>query len=140
VVSLAAVTQPRASPRVSHRIWPNASLAACPSYEASARQEHTREAGSSGLSVRSVLAIILAAFALGGAVFLATVHLKTHGHYHCVSTSGTPGSCDPAYSYWVVGRFVWQIPAAIAIAAVGLGGAAALAKRTGVSFRRRGST
>jgi hypothetical protein len=80
--------------------------------------------------VRSALAIILAAVTLGGAVFLATAHLKVHGHYHCVATSGSPGYCDPAYSYWVAGRFVWQIPAAIVIAVVGLGGSAASAKRT----------
>ena len=80
--------------------------------------------------MRSVLAILLAAFALGAAVFLATAHLKVHGHYHCASIPNVPGSCDPASSYWVVGRYWWQIPAAILIAAVGLGGAAALAKRT----------
>jgi hypothetical protein len=80
--------------------------------------------------VRYVLAIILAAIALGGAVFLASAHLKTHGHYHCVTTTGTPGSCDHAYSYWVVGRFWWQIPAAIVIAAVGLGGVVALTRRS----------
>ena len=88
--------------------------------------------------MRTVLAIILAAVALGGAVFLATAHLKMHGHYHCVATSGSPGSCDPAYSYWVVGRFWWQIPAAIVLAVVGLGGAAALVKP--INLRRRGST
>jgi hypothetical protein len=63
-------------------------------------------------------------------VFLAVAHLKMHGHYHCVTTSGSLGSCNPAYSYWVVGRYVWQIPAAILIAVVGLGSAAALARRT----------
>ena len=92
--------------------------------------QRAREARSCG-NVRNALAIILAGVALGGAVFLGTVHLKTHGHYHCVSNpSFDPGYCVASSSYWVAGRAVWQLPAAIVIAVVGLGGAAALARRT----------
>ncbi len=83
-----------------------------------------------GRNVRYALAIILAGVTVAGAVFLATVHLKMHGHYHCVPFSGLPGYCDPSRSFWVVGRFVWQIPVAIVIGAVGLGGAVAVARRT----------
>jgi len=78
-----------------------------------------------------VLAILLAGVTLAGAVFLGTAHLKMHGHYHCAPSPGLFG-CDPRDSYWVVGRFMWQIPVAIVIGAVGLGGALAV---TGRSFR-----
>ena len=77
-----------------------------------------------------MLAIILVGLTLSGAVFLGAAHLKTHGHYHCAPIPGSPGRCDAASSYWEVGRFVWQIPVAIVIGALGLVGAVAVARRT----------
>jgi hypothetical protein len=78
--------------------------------------------------MRSVLATVLAGVTLAGAVFLGTSHLKMQGHYHCAPSQVT-GSCDPFNSYWVVGRFVWQIPVAIVIGAVGLAAAVVVARR-----------
>jgi hypothetical protein len=67
--------------------------------------------------------------ALAGAVFLGLAHLKMHGHYHCVPFPRHRGLCVPASSYWVVGRAVWQIPAAIVGGLVGFGVAFVLLRR-----------
>ena len=78
--------------------------------------------------MKKALVIVVAGVALAGTVFLAAAHLKYHGQYHCYP-GATEGSCDLRYSYWTVGRAWWQIPAAIAVAVVGLGAAVALGKR-----------
>jgi hypothetical protein len=82
-----------------------------------------------GRPLKRALAILLAGITLAGAVFLGSAHLKMHGHFHCTTIPGNPGQCYAPSSYWVVGRYEWQIPVAIVVAAVGLGGAVALAKR-----------
>lgn len=79
------------------------------------------------VNLRRILAILLAGIALGGAVFLASVHLKMHGHYHCAQEPGHPQLCLLARSYWVVGRYGWQIPVAVVVGVVGLLGAIAVA-------------
>ncbi len=81
------------------------------------------------LVVRRALAIVVAGIALGGATFLAIAHLTLHGHYHCDAQGALPGyQCNLDRSYWVADRAAWQIPVAIAIAAVGLGVAILLAR------------
>lgn len=78
-------------------------------------------------AVRKALAVVVGGVALIGAAFLGVAHLKLHGHYHCNPGSGpTVGSCALQYSYWTVGRAWWQIPAAILLAAAGIGAAVAL--------------
>jgi hypothetical protein len=79
---------------------------------------------------RPVVALVFAGVTLAAAVFLGTAHLKMHGHYHCSASLDQPGSCDPFNSYWVVGRFAWQIPLAVALGAVGLAAAVPLLRRT----------
>lgn len=86
------------------------------------------EAPSSLEALRQAVAFLLGALALAGAVFLGVAHLKTHGHYYCFPDA-TPGLCNPAYSYWTVGREWWQIPAAIGVGLIGCGAALALARR-----------
>jgi hypothetical protein len=79
---------------------------------------------------RPVLTLVLSAITLAAAVFLGTAHLKMHGHYRCAPSVDQPGTCDPFNSYWVVGRFAWQIPLAVVVGAVGLAAAVAVMKRT----------
>lgn len=79
---------------------------------------------------RPVVTLVLAGITLAAAVFLGAAHLKMHGHYHCAPSLDHPGSCDPFNSYWVVGRFAWQIPLAGVVGAVGLAAAIAVMKRT----------
>jgi hypothetical protein len=86
------------------------------------------EAGSSLGALKQTLAFVVGAVALAGAAFLGVAHLKAHGYYHCYP-GATPGSCYLPYSYWSVGRAWWQIPAAIAVAVVGVGTAVVLMKR-----------
>jgi hypothetical protein len=83
-----------------------------------------------GLRRRRVLAILVGAVTLAVATFLGTAHLKLHGHFHCTPYPLHPSLCIPASSYWVVGRYAWQIPVAIVVGAIGLASAVALARRT----------
>jgi len=78
--------------------------------------------------LKQALAIVVSGVVLAGAAFLGIAHLEYHGHYHCYP-GPTVGSCDVRYSYWTVGRAWWQIPAAIAVAVVGVGAAVAVARR-----------
>lgn len=84
---------------------------------------------NAGRNVKIALAVLLAGVTLGGSVFLGSAHLKMHGHFHCAAIPGNPGRCYVGSSYWVVGRFAWQIPAAIAVGLAGLAAAVALARR-----------
>jgi hypothetical protein len=79
-------------------------------------------------ALKQTLAILVSGVALLGAVFLAVVHLKTHGHYHCDPIPGLPGRCFARTSYWVVGRYAWQIPVAVAVGLAGLGATLALTR------------
>jgi len=81
--------------------------------------------------VRLVLAIVVAAIALGGAAFLASADLIMHGHYYCDTQGAPPGECNLQGSYWVADRAAWQIPVAILIGAAGLGAAFLLAREKG---------
>jgi hypothetical protein len=79
--------------------------------------------------LKQALAILVSGAALLGAVFLAVAHLKMHGHYHCDPVPGfLPRRCFARTSYWVVGRYAWQIPMAVAVGLVGLGATLALTK------------
>jgi hypothetical protein len=74
--------------------------------------------------------LAFASVTLGAAVFLGTVHLKMHGHHHCAPSLDQSGSCDPFNSYWVVGRYAWQIPLALLLGALGFAAAGAVLRRT----------
>lgn len=82
-----------------------------------------------GWNRRRALAILLAGGTLAMATFLGTAHLKLHGHFHCTPYPHHPHLCIPPSSYWVVGRYAWQLPVAIVTGIVGLAAAGAVAKR-----------
>ena len=83
--------------------------------------------------MRQALAIVLAGVALAGAVYLGSLNLHKHGHFHCLGYGNGYGSlaraCAKGYGHWVAVRAVWQIPAAIVIASIGFGAAVAVARR-----------
>lgn len=93
---------------------------------------HTSGRGRSqrDVNARSVLSIAIAGIALAAATFLGSSHLKMHGRYQCDPIPGHPGHCYVASSYWLVGRYGWQIPVAIVVGVVGVAAAVAVARRT----------
>lgn len=100
--------------------------------EAAHRPAHAAQAeGVSSLEplIRALLAVLVSSVALAAAVFLGVAHLNRHGNYHCDHIPSYPGTCYPGTSYWVVGRYVWQIPVAVVVGVVGFGAAFALLRR-----------
>jgi hypothetical protein len=80
--------------------------------------------------VRAGVAIVLAGLALAGAVYLGSLRLA-EGHGYCTGIStgfGLRGGCATDDWKHVRRRAGWQIPAAIVIAAVGLGAAVVVAR------------
>ena len=78
--------------------------------------------------MRQGLAIVLAGIALAGAVYVGSVKLKAHGHFHCDTAGGSSVICIPGTGHWTPARATWQLPVAIVIAAVGIGVAVVVAR------------
>jgi hypothetical protein len=77
--------------------------------------------------MRKAVALLVAVVALGGAVSFGSLHLDSHGNYPACRNAPDLvllSPCAPA------SRGDWQFLIAVAIAAVGLGAAVGVMKRT----------
>lgn len=77
--------------------------------------------------MRYGIAVLVAGLAVGGAVYLGSLHLGAPGPYRCFSTGGVV-PCYVNGSSRVVDRAGWQIPVAVLIAILGIGTGALIAR------------